>query len=45
VVEYLLSQEAILDISEPTRNPLFGAIYGGHSAIAKLLMNAASIQT
>ena len=27
------------DVSEPTRNPLFGAIHGGHTAIAKLLID------
>jgi ankyrin repeat protein len=38
VVEYLLSKGAILDISEPMGNPLFGAIYGGYTDIAKLLI-------
>src|SRR5262245_11381392 len=38
VVRYLLSCGAEMDVSEPERNPLFGAIYGGHTAIAKLLI-------
>ena len=28
------------EFSEPERNPLFGAIYGGHTAIAKLLIDS-----
>jgi ankyrin repeat protein len=40
VVEYLLSRGAALDVSEPERNPLFGAIYGGHTAVAKLLIES-----
>ena len=39
IVTYLLSCGAIMDVSEPERNPLFGAIYGGHTAIAKLLID------
>jgi len=27
-----------LDTSEPQRNPLFAAIYGGHLAVAQLLV-------
>jgi uncharacterized protein len=38
VVRYLLDHGAILDVSEPERNPLFGAIHFGHTAIAKLLI-------
>lgn len=38
VVQYLLSEGANLDVTDPERNPLFGAIYGGHLAIAKLLV-------
>lgn len=38
IVKYLLSKGAVLDISEPERNPLFGAILRGHTAIAKLLI-------
>lgn len=40
VVRYLLSKGAALDVSEPERNPLFGAIYGGHVAVAKLLIES-----
>jgi ankyrin repeat protein len=38
VVQYLLSCGAKLDVSEPERNPLFGAVYGGHLDIVKLLV-------
>ncbi len=38
VVNYLLGQGAELDTSEPERNPLWAAIYGGHISIAKLLV-------
>ena len=38
IVSYLLSCGAELDVSESTRNPLFGAIQGGHVEIAKLLI-------
>ena len=38
VIEYLLSKGAIMDVGEPNRNPLFAAIYGGHTAVAKLLI-------
>src|SRR5262249_50604825 len=40
VVRYLLSKGATLDVNEPTRNPLFAAIYGGHFAVAKLLIES-----
>jgi hypothetical protein len=40
VVRHLLSHGAHLDISEPERNPLFSAIYGGHPEIAKVLIDA-----
>jgi uncharacterized protein len=40
VARYLIGQGAALDVSEPERNPLFGAIYGGHTAIAKLLIDS-----
>ncbi len=29
-----------MDVSEPERNPLFGAIYGGHTDVAKFLINS-----
>lgn len=38
IVRFLLSHGANLDITEPERNPLFSAIYGGHLATAKLLV-------
>ncbi len=40
IVRYLLSCGAELGVSEPERNPLFGAIQGGHTAIAKLLIDS-----
>lgn len=40
VVKYLLTHGAELDVSEPERNPLFGAIYGGHTAVARLLIDS-----
>lgn len=44
VVEYLLSCGADMDVSEPERNPLFGAISNGHEKIAALLIKK-GIQT
>jgi len=38
IVNYLFDNGAILDVSEPNRNPLFSAIYGGHLDIAKYLV-------
>ena len=38
IVKYLLSCGAKMDTSEPDRNPLFAAIYGGHKDIVKLLI-------
>lgn len=40
VVRYLISCGADLDISEPERNPLFGAISNGSPDIAKLLIES-----
>jgi uncharacterized protein len=40
VVQYLLSAGAELDVSEPQRNPLFAAIYGGHLETVRLLIQA-----
>lgn len=40
VVRYLLSCGADLDISEPERNPLFGAISNGSPEIAELLIES-----
>jgi ankyrin repeat protein len=38
VIQLLLESGAEMDVSEPERNPLFGAIYGGHLEVAKLLV-------
>lgn len=38
IVEYLFENGAILDTSDPNRNPLFSAIYGGHLDIVKYLV-------
>ena len=38
IVEYLLSCGAKMDVSEPERNPLYGAITNGHVDIARLLI-------
>lgn len=40
IVNYLLSCGADMDISEPERNPLFGAISNGHVDIAKRLIES-----
>lgn len=40
IVRYLLSCRADMDVSEPERNPLFGAISNGHVEIAKLLIES-----
>lgn len=40
IVKYLLSCGAFLDVSEPEKNPLFGAIHQGHTKIAKLLIES-----
>ncbi|WP_426303941.1 ankyrin repeat domain-containing protein [Acidovorax facilis] len=40
MVDFLLSKGAILDVSEPDRNPLFAAIHGGHQGIVQILLNA-----
>ncbi len=40
VVKFLLSQGAELDISEPKKNPLFGAILSGNKDIVKLLLDS-----
>ena len=38
VVAELLKSGASLDTSEPERNPLFSAIYGGHLPVVELLL-------
>ncbi len=40
IVEYLYDSGAILDVSDPSRNPLFSAIYGGHLDIVKCLVQS-----
>lgn len=40
IVKYLLSCGAHMDVSEPERNPLFGAISNGHVDIVKLLIES-----
>lgn len=40
VVRYLLSCGADMDVSEPERNPLFGAISNGHVEVVKLLIES-----
>src|SRR5262249_1574746 len=39
VLKYVHAKGAIFDTSEPTRNPLFSAIYGGHKHIVKYLLD------
>lgn len=38
VVEYLLQRGVEMDVSEPERNPLFSAIYGGYKDIVRILI-------
>ena len=38
IAEYLINEDVVIDTSEPDRNPLFSAIYGGHLEIVKLLV-------
>ncbi|WP_137791331.1 ankyrin repeat domain-containing protein [Bacillus sp. E(2018)] len=38
IADYLISQKIEMDTTEPDRNPLFAAIYGGHLDIVKLLV-------
>lgn len=38
IAEYLLDNGAVMDLSAPIRNPLFGAIVGSSPKIAKLLL-------
>lgn len=38
IVEYLFNSGALFDVSEPNRNPLFSAIYGGHLEVVKYLV-------
>ncbi|ANF46520.1 ankyrin repeat domain-containing protein [Priestia megaterium] len=38
IVRYLIESGAELDVSLAKRNPLFGAIYGGHKEVVKYLV-------
>lgn len=40
IAEYLISHNIEIDTSEPERNPLFAAIYGGQFEIVKLLVES-----
>jgi ankyrin repeat protein len=40
LVQFLLNNGALLDVSEPDRNPLFAAIHGGHRDVVEILLNA-----
>ncbi len=40
MVCFLINNGASLDTTEPERNPLFSAIYDGHTEIAEILVNA-----
>jgi ankyrin repeat protein len=40
VVRKLLALGAYVDTSEPERNPLFGAVYGGHVHVVELLLDS-----
>ncbi|MEG7965688.1 MULTISPECIES: ankyrin repeat domain-containing protein [Bacillus cereus group] len=38
IVKYLIEVDAELDVSLAKRNPLFGAIYGGHKEVVEFLV-------
>lgn len=38
MVELLYNNGAVFDVSEATKNPLFGAIYGGHYNVVQFLV-------
>jgi uncharacterized protein len=40
LVEHLLARGVEMDVSRAETNPLFGAIYGGHTAVVRLLIDA-----
>lgn len=40
LLAYFLEKNAVLDVSEPDRNPLFAAIHAGHKNIVELLLKA-----
>jgi ankyrin repeat protein len=39
MLKYVHAKGAIFDTSEPNRNPLFSAIYGGHKNVVKYLLD------
>lgn len=45
VAKYLLAQGASMDVDEPERNPLFGAILSGHKALVRLLLQSGADAT
>ncbi|MEW8050538.1 MAG: ankyrin repeat domain-containing protein [Candidatus Thiodiazotropha sp.] len=40
LLQYFLEKNAVMDLSEPDRNPLFAAIHAGHKKIVELLLEA-----
>ena len=40
IADFLIASGSMLDTSDPQHNPLFGAIYGGKTDMAKLLINS-----
>jgi uncharacterized protein len=38
IAKYLINQNVEIDTSEPSGNPLFGAIYGGHKDVVEFLV-------
>jgi ankyrin repeat protein len=40
IVEFLFSQGGEIDVGEPIYNPLFSAIHGGYTDVAKFLIDA-----
>lgn len=40
MLKYVHAKGAIFDTSEPTRNPLFSAIYGGHKQVVEWLLES-----
>ncbi len=39
IVKFLFENDAKLDVSDSTKNPLFGAIYGGHKDVVEYLVD------
>ncbi|MBX3610068.1 MAG: ankyrin repeat domain-containing protein [Hydrogenophaga sp.] len=38
MVKFLVACGSVLDVSEPEKNPLFGAIFGGHASVVEFLL-------